>query len=233
MGSIKVVSFDLDDTLWEVRPVLIMAEKKVAAYLEQVCPEIGERFSVEEINQRRLELYQSRPDLHHQISRLRRESIRLLVLECGYSEQHADQIALQAFQLFIQARHEVQYFADAEHCMRELSHRYTLVALTNGNADVRRLSIGQYFDYSIKAEDIDSSKPDPAHFELTLQRYGISAMQMLHVGDHPEHDVQAAQQLGIRTVWVNRRGDAWRWGQAPDAEVESLGTLPAVIRSVE
>ncbi len=232
---IKVISFDLDDTLWAVKPVLIGAEKRSSAFLAEHCPQLFEKFTFAEMNERRLALWKTRTDLHHQISTLRIESVKALIVECGIEEQKASELAEAAFAEFIEARHDVGLFEGVDDCLKTLHTNHKLVALTNGNADVARTSIGQYFDFGIKAEDINSSKPAAAHFELTLQRYSIEPQQMLHVGDHAEHDVQGAHQLGIRSVWVNSERNDWPEelpNIKPDFVVESVTELPALIASI-
>ncbi len=230
--TFKVLSFDLDDTLWPVRPVLIAAEKTVNQFLQHHCPQLFQRFDQEAIIQRRIDLHKQRPDLHHQISQLRKESIFSLIRDCGYSEAEAHRLAEQAFELFIDARHKVRLYEGVEETLAILKERFQLVALTNGNADVMRLDISHLFDFSIKAEDINSSKPAAPHFELTLREFDIAAHEMLHVGDNPEHDVLGAQQLGIPCAWINANGDPWPHDQAPDLVLDSVTELPDAINAL-
>ncbi|MFK7730717.1 MAG: HAD family hydrolase [Pseudomonadales bacterium] len=230
--SLKVLSFDLDDTLWPVKPVLIGAEKRVNQFLEEHCPEVLKRFDQDAIMQRRIELYKQRPDLHHQISQFRIEAVYLLIRDAGYSEQDARRLTKLAFELFIEARHDVTLYEGVEETLVTLKERFQLVALTNGNADVMRLAISHLFDFGIKAEDINSSKPAAAHFELALQRAGIDAHEMLHVGDNPEHDVLGAQQLGIPCVWINAKGEPWPHDQEPDLILRSVNELPDAIKTL-
>lgn len=229
---LKVLSFDLDDTLWPVRPVLIAAEQRVNQFLRERCPEVFQRFDQDAIIQRRIELYKQRPDLHHQISKLRIESVYLLIRDSGYSELEARQLTEQAFELFIEARHEVTLYDGVEDTLAGLKERFQLVALTNGNADVMRLDISHLFDFGIKAEDINSSKPAAPHFELALQKFDIAAHEMLHIGDNPEHDVLGAQQLGIPCVWINAKDEPWPHDQPPDLILKSVNELPDAIESL-
>lgn len=230
--TLKVLSFDLDDTLWPVRPVLIAAEKRVNQFLHEHCPEVFQRFDQDVIIQRRIELYKQRPDLRHQISKLRIESVYLLIRDSGYSELEARRLTEQAFELFIEARHEVTLFEGIEDTLVTLKEQFQLVALTNGNADVMRLDISHLFDFGIKAEDIDSSKPAAPHFELALKRVGVAAHEMLHIGDNPEHDVLGAQQLGIPCVWINAKRESWPHDQEPDLILESVNELPDAIKTL-
>lgn len=230
--SLKVLSFDLDDTLWPVRPVLIAAEQTVNQFLRRHCPEVCERFDHEAITQRRIDLYKQRPDLRHQISQLRIESVFLLIRDCGYPESEARRLAEQAFELFIDARHNITLYEGVEEALKALKQQFQLVALTNGNADISRLDISSLFDFGIKAEDINSSKPAAPHFELTLQRFSIAAHEMLHIGDHPDHDVRGAQQLGIPCAWINASGASWPHDQEPDLVLESVTELPDALKTL-
>lgn len=227
--SIKVLSFDLDDTLWEVRPVLIAAEKRVSAFLLQHCPDLFDRFSFAEVNERRIALFKQRPDLTHQISQLRIESVKELLCEYGLDVARASALSNEAFEVFIEARHKVSYFDQVPELLSSLAKNYSLAALTNGNADVKRLSIGASFDLSIKAEDINASKPDAAMFEDALAHFAIKPEEMLHIGDNPEHDVLGAQRLGIKTVWVNASNEAWSEPYLPDAQVHRVTELPGLL----
>lgn len=233
MSAIKVLSFDLDDTLWPVRPVLIAAEKRTELFLRAHCPNLYTSFSPEEMMQRRVELWKARTDLHHQISKLRIESVKALLLEAGYSAADSERFSNEAFDIFIAARHEVDFFAGVENCLEELTQSYSLAVITNGNADIKQLSQGELFDFSVKAEDINCSKPDALPFEKTLQHFAIEPEQMLHIGDHPQHDVGGAQALGIKTVWVNAEEQAWQEGQPADAEISCVADLPLALEALK
>ncbi len=231
-NTFKVLSFDLDDTLWPVRPVLIAAEKRVNQFLREHCPDVLQRFDQDAIIQQRIDLYKQRPDLQHQISKLRIESVFLLIRASGYSDEQARRLTEQAFELFIEARHDVTLFEGIEETLVTLKQAFKLVALTNGNADVMRLDISHLFDFGIKAEDINSSKPAAPHFELALQRSGIAAHEMLHIGDNPEHDVLGAQRMGIPCVWINAKDEPWPHDQPPDLILKSVNELPDAIESL-
>ena len=51
-----------------------------------------------------------------------------------------------------------------------LAQRYTLGALTNGNADIYKTDAAQYFDFAFSAEDMGASKPHPAMFQAALKK---------------------------------------------------------------
>ena len=73
----------------------------------------------------------------------------------------------------------------------------------------------------------------PLHFARTLETTGAKAEEIIHVGDHPEHDITAAQRLGWHTIWFNRDQQAEPPASKPTATVRHFAQLPACIRRIE
>lgn len=205
--AIRAISFDLDDTLWECQPVIQQAEKKLYRWLQQNAPRISDVYSSEQMRQRRIQLAQQQPALQHDLSELRRVSLRQHADEAGYAQEP---LVSEAFEVFIAARNEVMLFEDVLPVLERLRQHYPLVALTNGNADIKRIGIDYLFQYSVSAEEVMLGKPDPEMFELACQRLGILPAELLHVGDDPLRDVWGAQQAGVQAVWINRFGNDWQ-----------------------
>ncbi len=197
---IRLLTFDLDDTLWPSAPVLAGAEAAIYRFLEAQAPALCSAYSLEDMREHRLALLQRQPELRHEISRWRITSLIELLREAGYSVSEAEQVARRAFAVFIQARHQVEYFREVEAVLAQLASRYTLAALTNGNADVYRLSVGQHFAFALRAEELKSSKPDPAMFLAALQRARCRPDQAIHIGDHPDYDIAGARAAGMHAL---------------------------------
>ena len=64
-AKIKLLSFDLDDTLWPCMPTIMAAEQKLYDWMQQRVPEITARFDIEGLRKNRYEFLQQRPDLQH------------------------------------------------------------------------------------------------------------------------------------------------------------------------
>lgn len=233
MSQVRLLTFDLDDTLWEVTPVLIEAERHVRQFLKANCPLVLEKFKTEDFIELRRKLFATEPDLRHQISQLRLRAMQIALQESGYSEQQAQRFSEEAFQVFIDARHAVAYFDGVLDTLQELHTSYQLGVLTNGNADISRLDIKPYFKFAITAEHINASKPAPDHFHRAMQLTRVSAEEMIHIGDHPEHDIYGAQQLGIKTIWVNLRNEQWPDAEPPTAEVQRFSELAKTVARIE
>jgi len=123
-----------------------------------------------------------------------------------------------------------QPFPDTVAALERLNTRFKLGIISNVDDDLfaasaRHLNIK--FDQVITAEQAQAYKPSLSLFYLALERFGISAERMLHVGQSVYHDVLPARSLGLATVLVYRRGfGATRPTEGtPDLQVPDLRTL--------
>ena len=70
--SVKCVTFDLDDTLWEIHPVIASAENQFYLWLQQNLPGVSDRFSADELTIDRHDYFNDHPGLHHDLGQLRK-----------------------------------------------------------------------------------------------------------------------------------------------------------------
>lgn len=225
--SLKLVTFDLDDTLWDVAPVMHNAEARLRDWLAREAPRLGP-VPVEHLWAIRSRLLAAEPALRHRLSELRRRLLHHALLEAGYPDDEAAPLAEQGFQTFLAARHEVDFFPDVHTTLEWLAERFILGVITNGNAEVGRLGLADYFRFAVSAEAVGVGKPDPAPFAKALTLAGVQPHQAAHIGDHPGDDIAGALNAGWRAVWFNPRGLSWGESAVPHAEVSRLRDLPAL-----
>lgn len=224
---IGAITFDLDDTFWDVWAVIDRAEDALQAWLDAKYPRLTECYSNRDLRNLCAAVSSAHPELAHDRSRVRKLALERAATSVGYDEFPVD----EAFEVFFAVRNEVQYFADVRPALEGLAGRYRMAALTNGNACIRRTGLVEFLDFAITAAEVGEPKPHPAMFEAAAKRLAISPECIVHVGDHPEHDVAGAAGVGYRTVWLNRAGrQDWPAGLArPDAEIHHLGELERVL----
>jgi putative hydrolase of the HAD superfamily len=227
--SIRLITFDLDDTLWDVTPVMHSAEAALRDWLAAEAPRLGP-VPIEHLWAIRARLLQADPGLKHRLSELRRRILLHALLDAGYAQGEADDLAELGFQVFLAARHQVQLFPEVHPTLERLAMHYTLGVITNGNADVRRLGLADYFRFALCAEELGIGKPDPHPFQTALRHAGVDAGQAVHIGDHPGDDIAGAQAAGLRAIWFNPQGKAWEGEQLPDAQIRGLAELPALLQ---
>lgn len=230
--AICVITFDLDNTLWDVEPVLLRAEQVQQAWLLAHRPGAADALDHEALFEFKKSVWKRNPHLLHHVSQMRIQTLYELQILAGYSEDEARSGAQQAFDVFLRERQRVVLYEEALGVLEQLAERYTLGALTNGNADIYKTDAAEYFDFAFLAQDIGAHKPHPDMFQAALEHAGVSASQIVHVGDDPDHDVRGARDMGMHTVWVNTRGAAWPGGERADREITNLRQLPRAIDSI-
>jgi putative hydrolase of the HAD superfamily len=227
VDGIQAITFDLDDTLWDNRPVLMAAEQTVHAWLAAHYPRIDEHYTIESLRQMRADLIQRDPMLVHNMTELRKTSLRLAADAVGYDHGLVE----PAFQVFIEARHRIRLFDDVIPTLKRLRQAgYRLGSMTNGNADIHRLEIGELFDFSLSAESVGRGKPHPEMFEAACRHAAVAPAQLAHIGDDPATDLIGGRDAGIRVIWMNRLHQPPLAGLTPDAEVHSLLDLLALFK---
>jgi len=226
---IKALTFDLDDTLWEVWPVVEHAEQLLYEWLAGYYPRIATRFTSLELRELCGEVAANQPGIAHDRTRLRKEALQLAAGRAGYAEFDVD----AAFAVFFAARNAVKLFAEVRPTLERLARRYPLASLSNGNADVRLIGLDDVFVFSLSAIDVGAAKPEALMFEEACRRLQALPEQIVHVGDDPIHDVQGGLAAGFRTVWLNRAGRDWPGGARADAEISNLTELEAVLAGWE
>ena len=200
-----VLSFDLDDTLWPVGPVIAGAESILFSWLQQHYPRTVSGHSIDTLRELRARVSERFPEQRHDLSFLRQRALRDLFGAAGHSETLAD----DAFEVFFAARNRVEFYEDVRPALERLGARYRLFALSNGNADLQRCGIANLFAGHVTARSAGAAKPDARIFAHLLKEAGVEAHQVVHIGDDPLADVVGAMQAGMQAVWINRDARPW------------------------
>lgn len=200
----RALSFDLDDTLWPIWPTIERAERLLHGWLANEAPATAARFDPAGLRALREEVALRSPHWAHDLTRMRRESLREALARAG------DDVALAepAFEVFFEARQQVVLFDDARAGLERLARRYPLIAVTNGNSDLARVGLDGLFVENISASRFGVGKPDPRIFRAACERLGQAPADVLHVGDDLVLDVTGALDAGLQAVWLNRGGSA-------------------------
>lgn len=222
LEQIQAISLDLDDTLWPIWPTIERAEQALHAWLVVNAPMTATMFATPRaLREIRDAVGLQRPDLAHDMTALRLESIRIALSRAGDDPQ----LAAVAFEVFFAERHNVSFYPDALPALEFLASRYPLVSLSNGNAEVARMGLGTFFAANVSALKIGLAKPDPRIFHAAADALGVAPEAVLHVGDDAVLDVLGARESGMQAAWVNRAGAAWPHAEAPEVELANLSEL--------
>ena len=122
-------------------------------------------------------------------------------------------------------------FDDVRPGLRDARARgWRLCILSNTDRDLLEASlerIGVDFELSVVASEIGSYKPSPGHWQEFFQRSGADRDRHVHVGASLFHDIAPANELGLRSVWINRLGEPAT--SPPTRELPDLFELPETL----
>lgn len=226
MQRIRAITLDLDDTLWEIEPVIRRAEAKLWQWLADNYPRISTNFSATDVLNIRVSVMQEYVDQQHDFRFLRKKVLERLAVESGY----AADLVEPAFAVFDYARNEVELFPDVLSNLEVLAESFQILALTNGNACLRTIGIDHLFHDAVTATEVGAAKPAREIFEVAIERSGYSAIEILHVGDHPETDIDGARAAGLQTAWMNRTSADWpEHLPQPDVVVTTVAELRVLL----
>ena len=195
-SQIKLISFDLDNTLYDNAPVIQLAEQKSKEYLATEFKKQNQVFEYQSFTEYRNQLVLSeknlgddQPSKYENLSNLRQH---VLVRFCNKLENGLT-IATKAFELFIDYRNKIVIEAKVSELLKRISKQYIIVSVTNGNCDANLLSIGEIFQKNYSPVAGYRAKPNPQMLNQIFEDFDLNPSQVLHIGDRDDSDGQAAR----------------------------------------
>jgi len=201
MINIKALSFDLDDTLYDNKPVINNAYQLLYAYLKNNYPNFSNSFTFDSFITSAIKIKQNHPDIAD-LNMIRRLHIKATLTTAGYTINSSKE--QQAFDVFWQARQNIELFPEAKDVLLKLSKQLPLVAISNGNACIKSMGLEQFFQFSVSPLDTGQAKPHPSMFLYASEKLNIKPQELLHIGDMIDTDIIGAHQAGCRSVWFNQ-----------------------------
>ncbi len=233
MSAIKLITLDLDNTLWDVDSIIVQAEADMVAWLADNAPEALALYQSPALGEVRQEVFTRFQHRSHDLSFMRIAMLTDLAVRAGYAAKEARNVAEQAFAVFFEGRNRVEFFPGALSMLAELSADYPVFALTNGNADIGKAGLSDYLQGAFSSADVGVKKPHPRMFEAPLNLTNVAPEEAVHVGDHLVDDVRGAGDVGMHSVWVNLEGIVPEAGHArPTCEVRALEEVVTAIRQL-
>lgn len=220
--TIRAITLDLDDTLWPFAPIGARIERTLHAWMERHSPQTAARFPIEEMRALRECVVAEHPQHAHDLSLLRRLTIERALRDSGGDVALAE----AAYAIFFAERNRVDFYPDAPEALRRIAARVPVAAVSNGNADLAAIGIGEHFRFQLGAREHGAAKPEPGIFHAACARLGVAPAQVLHVGDDIAMDVLGAASAGLRSCWINRLGLDWPHADVqPDLQFDTLAAL--------
>ena len=200
--AFKVLSFDLDDTLYDNLPHIHRAEAAFLAFMQQ-------NFNAEHgwhsafWYQTKMHLVQSTPALQHDIGLLRWRTVEYLLQQLGLTANEARVGADAGLDCFLHHRSDFTVSDEVISLLNQLGERFTLIGITNGNVDACRIGLTPVLDFVLHPGNGVKMKPAPDLFIKAQQLLDVSPSQILHIGDSFKADVVGARRAGCQSAWLN------------------------------
>lgn len=228
LQPIKAMTFDLDDTLYDNRPVIRKVEQQIQAWVHKHHP-ISATKDRRWWHDLKRSLAQEDPWLPNDVTLWRFRQIERGLSILGYQPKQAQQAASDTIEQVLQLRSNFTVPEESHRVMANLASRLPLVAITNGNVDVEKIGLADYFSLVLKAGPDGYAKPHGQLFTKAQSYLSVPAENILHVGDHLISDVAGAKLSGYQACWYNDQQtnlyQATKARVLPDVEVNRLREL--------
>ena len=227
--GIKYISFDLDDTFWDVMPTIYKAEDLTSSWIKENYPGADKIIQSNNMMDLRNKLLKEDPSLLVRISDLRTKMFYEIGLLAGYNKEESDMLSKNAFNIFIEARNDVKLFEGVQETLESLNQNYSLGVITNGNADLKKIGIDHLFSHVFSSANSGALKPDPKAFEILIEASGLKPEEICHVGDHPLNDVKGSLDCGMQPIWFKNKDAEWPYKDIVVPQFEKWADFESVL----
>jgi putative hydrolase of the HAD superfamily len=232
LGQISALTFDLDDTLYDNRQVILRTEKEALFFVQNYHPSLK---SLQNTDFQRLRqaLRETEPDIYHDVTEWRRRAVEQAMLNAGLSPQEAALGAEASMANFAKWRSRIDVPQETHDTLKTLAAKWPLVAITNGNAQPELFGLGDYFEFVLRAGPHGRSKPFNDMYHLAAEKLALPLGQILHVGDDLTTDVAGAIRCGMQACWIKpENADLMQTADSrllPHLEISRLASLTTLI----
>ncbi len=227
----KTIIFDVNGTLLGYEDPLGF-EKRFAA----ACGDFGATISAEEVRQalgtaihqwseRKQENYRraSNGEQYRQTMTLFYQTLLTALGVPGDSHQQADSL----YERFIVREGFMPPFGDVKETLEQLRAQGIRLGILSNypphlEDTLKQHGLRDYFDFLVVSSLVGLEKPDPAIFELAIEKAGCSKGEILHIGDDPHDDIRGAQVVGLSVILIDRHD---RWHEVDCLRIRSLSEL--------
>lgn len=237
LTPIKLILFDLDDTLFDFSACWEWAMKAAISAHPLTCDLDPDEFyrSLKHHSDALWPLI-----LEKKVTFTEYRQLRLIKASADFGLQVKAEMAETFQKLFLSKSMEtIMPSPDVVSLLSQLADRYQLGIVTNGPADmafekIARLGFTHLFlsNTVFVSEIVGYHKPDRRIFQCALQQFGLRAEETIFVGDTWIADVVGAIDAGMKAVWYNPRKNESATNHAPLAVIEKLDKLLDLLKSL-
>ena len=137
---VAAISFDLDDTLYDNGPAIVRAEQWMLSHLRNEYLATAMLDKPRWLDLKRAVLM-ARPELRHDVSLARLQTIRTAMVAGGMADQQASREAEQVFTAFLAERSKIEVSESTHQLLARLAERYPLVVITKDKMNLAQSAL--------------------------------------------------------------------------------------------
>jgi len=107
-----------------------------------------------------------------------------------------------------------ELYPEVHGVLEQLQPRFQLAVISNFDGRLRlileHLGISNFFRHVFISSELGADKPDPEIYQRALQFIDLKPNEVLHVGDDPERDWEAASAAGLSIFRLDRHKNSLR-----------------------
>lgn len=201
LAPIKAITFDLDDTLYDNSMVVEAAEDALIKTLQSY--DALRDLTLEKFNSEKQRVLNNNHEIYHDVIEWRIKTIDAILQKKQFPQITIPSIIDAAMNSFVTWRHKIAIPSTSYELLAYLANKYPLAVISNGNVEIDRIGMGDYFQFALRGGADGRSKPFPEIFQLASEKLAIPIGQILHVGDSLLADVDGALLSGMQSCWLN------------------------------
>ena len=221
VSPFKVISFDLDDTLYDNTEVIYRAEVEFSRFLQKKysLPDYADYSFWAQCKSRVLTTDR---DFDDDVTLLRAYGIMAGMYNLGHEIELEE--ALELVDTFVKIRSDIKISDEVMSLLNDLRQHYELVAMSNGNVSLEHLGLDGIFTMNVRpCYKKLKRKPHSDMFNHLSESLNVPLREIMHVGDEPYSDVKGAVLANCQCAFLDR-------GYAKKLKgLESISNLPNVV----
>jgi putative hydrolase of the HAD superfamily len=132
----------------------------------------------------------------------------------------------------------MEYVRIDEHtveALRKLQRKYKLGIVSNfaiPECVVKLLEthgLDKFFDVVVVSGAVNKRKPSPEIFQQALEKLSVDTAETVFVGDTVDADIKGAKDMGMKTIFIERRAQKEAEQICPDQTIKNLSELAAAL----
>lgn len=231
--DIEVISFDLDNTLYDYEHSFKIAINELFDFVIEKYPGLKKRELQSVYKELKLQAIEFGFRANKTSNEYRRERFRLLIENFNIKDEELLDALVNIYSMAFER--DLKLYPDVKTVLDILYKKYKLGLISEGPADMQRntlkiLGLDEYFHFTFFSSEVGLIKSEGTLFNYALNQIVYAPNKLIHIGDSQLRDIKGAKKAGLKVVWLNRVQEHPLDGiPGPDFEISNLNELLEIL----